>query len=203
MPRTHPPTHPDTNPHPPTKQFMTAMASSSNGQNGGQPQYRSYSGFDRFHQMDVAVERFRRCVSLFLCLYVGADANVVLRAGREGHDRPARPETGHQRKTISNLPKPPNTNQNSFATEKNVHVMLVVHPRKESDQLRLGISSISGTAKATQVGTTLFLLCVYRRTWMRRLRHGHPPDRPYPPPIHSRTTPNLQPTHAPIRTRTM
>jgi hypothetical protein len=32
-----------------------------------------------------------------------------------------------------------------------VHVMLVVHPRKESDQLRLGISSISGTAKATQV----------------------------------------------------
>lgn len=43
--------------------------------------------------------------------------------------------------------------------------MLVVHPRKESDQLRLGISSISGTAKATQVrggvdGGGLVCVCV-------------------------------------------
>ena len=41
---------------------MTAMGSSA--ANGGQPQpqFRSFSGFDRFHQMDMAVERFRRCV---------------------------------------------------------------------------------------------------------------------------------------------
>ena len=37
-----------------------------------------------------------------------------------------------------------------FATEKNIHVTLVVHPRKEDEGAKLGISSIYGSAKATQ-----------------------------------------------------
>jgi twinkle protein len=37
-----------------------------------------------------------------------------------------------------------------FATEKNIHVTLVVHPRKEDEKTKLGISSIYGSAKATQ-----------------------------------------------------
>lgn len=37
-----------------------------------------------------------------------------------------------------------------FCTEKNVHVTLVVHPRKEMEGAQLGISSIYGSAKATQ-----------------------------------------------------
>lgn len=59
-----------------THQFMTAMASSasassSSGQSSSQQPYRSFSGFDRFHQMDVAVERFRRCVSrCVMCISV-------------------------------------------------------------------------------------------------------------------------------------
>ena len=37
-----------------------------------------------------------------------------------------------------------------FATEKNIHVTLVCHPRKEDEGAKLGISSIYGSAKATQ-----------------------------------------------------
>jgi twinkle protein len=80
-------------------QFMMAMGSREGGMGGGK------GGFDRFYQMDVAVEKFRR-----------------------------------------------------FATEKNIHVILVVHPRKESDQFRLGISSFSGTAKATQDADNVVIL---------------------------------------------
>lgn len=39
-----------------------------------------------------------------------------------------------------------------------MHVVLVVHPRKESDQFRLGISSFSGTAKATQDADNVLIL---------------------------------------------
>mmetsp|Transcript_35876 Transcript_35876/g.59148 ORF Transcript_35876/g.59148 Transcript_35876/m.59148 type:complete len:103 (-) Transcript_35876:279-587(-) len=45
-----------------------------------------------------------------------------------------------------------------FATERNVHVCLVIHPRKEDDETRLGISHIFGTAKATQEADVIFIL---------------------------------------------
>ena len=45
-----------------------------------------------------------------------------------------------------------------FATEKNVHVTLVVHPRKEDEGVKLGISSIYGSAKATQEADTVLIL---------------------------------------------
>lgn len=45
-----------------------------------------------------------------------------------------------------------------FATEKNVHVTLVVHPRKEDEGARLGMSSIYGSAKATQEADTVLIL---------------------------------------------
>jgi len=45
-----------------------------------------------------------------------------------------------------------------FATEKNVHVTLVVHPRKEDENAKLGMSSIYGSAKATQEADTVLIL---------------------------------------------
>eukprot|EP00586_Coscinodiscus_wailesii_P018891 CAMPEP_0172515116 /NCGR_PEP_ID=MMETSP1066-20121228/265464_1 /TAXON_ID=671091 /ORGANISM="Coscinodiscus wailesii, Strain CCMP2513" /LENGTH=175 /DNA_ID=CAMNT_0013296067 /DNA_START=291 /DNA_END=818 /DNA_ORIENTATION=- len=45
-----------------------------------------------------------------------------------------------------------------FATERNVHVTLVVHPRKEDEGVKLSISSIYGSAKATQEADTVILL---------------------------------------------
>ena len=45
-----------------------------------------------------------------------------------------------------------------FATEKNVHISLVVHPRKEQEDSKLTISSIYGSAKATQEADTVIIL---------------------------------------------
>jgi len=45
-----------------------------------------------------------------------------------------------------------------FATEQNVHVTLVCHPRKEDEGARLGISSVFGGAKATQEADTVLIL---------------------------------------------
>lgn len=45
-----------------------------------------------------------------------------------------------------------------FCNTYNVHVVLVVHPRKEMDDTLLGISSVSGTAKATQEADNVIIL---------------------------------------------
>lgn len=45
-----------------------------------------------------------------------------------------------------------------FATEHNVHVTLVVHPRKENEGDRLGMSSFYGSAKATQESDNVLIL---------------------------------------------
>ena len=45
-----------------------------------------------------------------------------------------------------------------FASKRNVHVTVVVHPRKEDDGVPLGMNSISGTAKATQEADTVMIL---------------------------------------------
>jgi twinkle protein len=45
-----------------------------------------------------------------------------------------------------------------FATARNVHITLVVHPRKEDEGAKLGISSIYGSAKATQEADTVLIL---------------------------------------------
>ncbi|KAL7511257.1 hypothetical protein ACHAXN_008154 [Cyclotella atomus] len=45
-----------------------------------------------------------------------------------------------------------------FATDYNVHVTLVVHPRKEDEGAKLGISSFYGSAKATQEADTVLIL---------------------------------------------
>ena len=46
----------------------------------------------------------------------------------------------------------------SFATTKNVHITLVIHPRKEMDDTPLGLASVSGTAKATQEADNVIIL---------------------------------------------
>ena len=45
-----------------------------------------------------------------------------------------------------------------FATKHNVHITLVIHPRKEMDRVPLGISSVFGTAKATQEADNVLIL---------------------------------------------
>ena len=45
-----------------------------------------------------------------------------------------------------------------FATSKNVHVTLVVHPRKEEEGMKLGMSSVYGSAKATQEADNVLIL---------------------------------------------
>ena len=46
----------------------------------------------------------------------------------------------------------------SFCNIFNVHVTLVVHPRKEDDNTQLGISSLSGTAKVSQEADNIIIL---------------------------------------------
>ena len=46
----------------------------------------------------------------------------------------------------------------AYATEKNVNIILVVHPRKVDDDVPLSLSSISGTAKATQEADAVLIL---------------------------------------------
>jgi len=45
-----------------------------------------------------------------------------------------------------------------FATERDVHVTLVCHPKKEEEGARLGINSVYGSAKATQEADTVLIL---------------------------------------------
>jgi twinkle protein len=45
-----------------------------------------------------------------------------------------------------------------FATKHNVHLSLVVHPRKEDETQKLNISSFYGSAKATQEADTVIIL---------------------------------------------
>jgi twinkle protein len=45
-----------------------------------------------------------------------------------------------------------------FATEKDVNIILVIHPKKDDDKTALGISSIFGTAKATQEADAVLIL---------------------------------------------
>lgn len=45
-----------------------------------------------------------------------------------------------------------------FATERNVHITLVVHPRKEAEHESLSLASIYGSAKATQEADTVLIL---------------------------------------------
>lgn len=47
-----------------------------------------------------------------------------------------------------------------FATEQNVHITLVIHPRKEDEGHKLTTSSIFGSAKATQEADLVMILQV-------------------------------------------
>ena len=46
----------------------------------------------------------------------------------------------------------------NFATDKNVHVTIVIHPKKVDDDSDLNISSVFGSAKATQEADNIFVL---------------------------------------------
>lgn len=46
----------------------------------------------------------------------------------------------------------------AFSTSQNVHITIVIHPRKELDDSPLGLASVSGTAKATQEADNVIIL---------------------------------------------
>jgi twinkle protein len=46
----------------------------------------------------------------------------------------------------------------TFATDKNVHITTVIHPKKVEDDADLNISSVFGSAKATQEADNIFVL---------------------------------------------
>lgn len=60
-----------------------------------------------------------------------------------------------------------------FATEKKVNIILVIHPRKEDENQMLGMSSIFGSAKATQEADIVLIL--QRIAATRRFGGGTPP----------------------------
>ena len=45
-----------------------------------------------------------------------------------------------------------------MATEKNLHIVLIIHPKKVEDDTDLNISSIYGSAKSTQEADTVLIL---------------------------------------------
>lgn len=51
-----------------------------------------------------------------------------------------------------------------FATDHNVHITLVIHPRKEDEGHKLTTSSIFGSAKATQEADLVVILQVGSQT---------------------------------------
>ncbi len=46
----------------------------------------------------------------------------------------------------------------AFASSRNVHITLVIHPRKESEHSGLSVSSVFGSAKATQEADNVIIL---------------------------------------------
>jgi hypothetical protein len=47
-----------------------------------------------------------------------------------------------------------------FATDRGVHITLVIHPRKEDESTLLTLSSVFGTGKATQEADNVIILQV-------------------------------------------
>lgn len=45
-----------------------------------------------------------------------------------------------------------------LATDKNVHICLIIHPKKVEDDTNLNVSSIFGTAKSTQEADSVMIL---------------------------------------------
>ena len=54
-----------------------------------------------------------------------------------------------------------------------VNIILVIHPRKENDQMPLSISSIFGTAKATQEADLVLIIQVERCMCVDCYYYGH------------------------------
>jgi twinkle protein len=54
------------------------------------------------------------------------------------------------------------TNYNILLYNLQINIILVIHPKKDDDKLPLGISSVFGTAKATQEADAVMILQVSR-----------------------------------------
>jgi hypothetical protein len=132
-------------------------------------QMAAKSGFERFDAQERALEKFRRfgkpvqrddCV---VCVRATLGPTITFRASPP----PAAPSFSPFLTHVVFAPSPPRSPANTrahthTATEKNVHLSLVIHPRKEQDDTMLNISSVFGTAKATQEADNVLILQVSR-----------------------------------------
>jgi twinkle protein len=50
------------------------------------------------------------------------------------------------------------TDLRRMATDKGVHIFLIIHPKKVEDDTNLNVSSIFGTAKSTQEADSVMIL---------------------------------------------
>lgn len=50
------------------------------------------------------------------------------------------------------------TSLRQLATDKNVHVFIIIHPKKVEDDNNLNVSSIFGSAKSTQEADNVMIL---------------------------------------------
>ena len=57
-----------------------------------------------------------------------------------------------------------------LATEKNVHICLIIHPKKVEDDTQLNVSSIFGTAKSTQEADSVMILQKSEHANIRRIQ---------------------------------
>lgn len=54
-----------------------------------------------------------------------------------------------------------------LATEKKVHIMLIIHPKKVEDDTKLDTNSIFGTAKSTQEADSVVILQKHEVPYLR------------------------------------
>lgn len=125
---------------------------------------------DNIEEFDYWADKFATLPLYFLKFHGSTDINQVLEAMEYAvyvHDTehiiidnlqfmtPGHLSKGFEKfdildSTVSKLRK--------FATHHNVHVSLVIHPRKEDDGRALSTSSIFGTAKATQEADNVIII---------------------------------------------
>lgn len=101
----------------------------------------------RCHVPWIPAHSFPRFLFRLLSVFLPADnlQFFLSSAGRSGFDR-----FDAQERALDRF--------RAFASRRNVHVTLVIHPRKEPEDAPLQMSSVFGTAKATQEADSVLIL---------------------------------------------
>jgi len=105
-----------------------------------------FLGFDETTTVDSILASMQQAVDAYGVEHVIIDNLQFMLNGRASRDEMFH----HQDYALRKL--------RTFATEQDIHVSLIVHPRKEALGQALSIASIFGTAKATQEADNVYLL---------------------------------------------